>query len=161
GTHAFSAALKTAGAQTFALADTASGSLAASQAIAVSPAATSRLIVAGLPASQSAGNAQAFTVTAQDAYGNVTPAYPGTVHFTSRDALAALPGDYAFAAADAGAHAFSARFQTAGSQSLGATDTVNGSAAGAGSLTVNPAVAAPPDAGDTLAAARDAVVGFQ
>jgi hypothetical protein len=68
--------------------------------------------------------------------------YTGTVHFTSSDARAALPGNYTFSAGDAGAHTFSATLKTAGSQSLTATDTVNAALTGAqASIRVNSAAA--------------------
>src|SRR5206468_43756 len=70
-----------------------------------------------------AGTAHTFTVTARDAYGNAATGYAGAVHFTSTDGQAALPADYAFAAADAGSHTFTGTLNTAGTQSLTAQDT--------------------------------------
>jgi hypothetical protein len=61
-----------------------------------------------------AGTAGTVSVTAEDAYGNVTPGYTGTVHFTSTDPQAVLPGDYTFTASDAGVHTFNAALKTAG-----------------------------------------------
>src|SRR5262249_53706677 len=63
------------------------------------------------------------TVTALDPYGNVVTGYTGTVHFSSSAASATLPADYTFTAADGGVHTFSVTLQTAGSQTLTATDT--------------------------------------
>jgi hypothetical protein len=103
------------------------------------PGATTQLVVA-LPASATGGAAQSVTVAATDDYGNATPAYRGTVHFTSTDPAATLPTDYTFTAADAGVHAFTTPvFRTAGAQSLTVTDTAT-SITGAGTTTV---VAAP------------------
>src|SRR5947208_14556349 len=82
------------------------------------------MIVAGFPSPVTAGVAGTFTVTAKDPYSNTATGYTGTVHFTSSDAQAVLPADYTFVAADAGQHTFSATLNTAGSQSLTATDTV-------------------------------------
>ena len=65
------------------------------------------------------------TVTAEDKYGNTTPAYVGTVHFTSTDGAALLPGNYAFATADRGSHGFSVTLNTSGAQTVTATDTPN------------------------------------
>ena len=42
------------------------------------------------------------TITAKDAYGNTATSYTGTVHFTSSDSAAVLPGNYTFVAGDAG-----------------------------------------------------------
>ena len=57
--------------------------------------------------------------------------YTGTVHFTSSDRQAVLPGNYTFTAADAGMHTFSATLKTAGTQSLTATDAANAALSGA------------------------------
>src|SRR5229473_7572148 len=68
--------------------------------------------------------------------------YLGTVSFSSSDSQAALPGNYAFVAADAGVHTLSATLKTAGSRSLTATDTVTSTITGSQSgITVNPAAA--------------------
>src|SRR5262249_41398496 len=54
------------------------------------------------PASAAAGTPVSVTVTARDTYNRAVPGYTGTVHFTSSDPLAVLPGDYTFTAADKG-----------------------------------------------------------
>src|SRR5207244_1628257 len=81
------------------------------------------LLVAGFPASAMSGVAYNFTVTARDPYGNTTPAYTGTVKFTSSDGAAALPANYTFTSADHGMQTFSAALNTPGTQSITATDT--------------------------------------
>jgi uncharacterized repeat protein (TIGR01451 family) len=48
--------------------------------------------------------------------------YVGTVHFTSSDALAILPADYTFTAADAGTHTFPITLKTLGNQTITVTD---------------------------------------
>src|SRR5262249_15914151 len=65
------------------------------------------------------------SVTAEDAFGNTVAGYTGTVHLSSSDPQAQLPGDYTFTAADAGTHAFAVALQTAGRQSVSATDTAS------------------------------------
>src|SRR6266704_2862562 len=70
------------------------------------------------------------TDTAQDQFNNPATGYSGTVHFTSSDAQAALPGNYTFTAGDAGTHTFSATLKTAGTQSITATDTASGTITG-------------------------------
>src|SRR4029077_5593415 len=93
----------------------------------------------GLPASTVAGNANTFTVTAQDAFGHTATGYTGTVHFNSRDGQAGLPGNYTFTSGDSGVHTFSATLKTVGTQSLTATDTVTGTITGSQTgITVNP-----------------------
>src|SRR5262249_50918475 len=122
--------------------DTLAPALAGTQAgITVTPAAASRLMVAGFPSPVTAGVAGSFTVTAWDAYGNLATGYAGTVRFTSSDPQAVLPADYTFTAADAGLHTFSAVLKTAGKQSLTATDTANAALAGTQPVTVTPAAA--------------------
>ncbi len=95
----------------------------------VTPSLTS--VVAGTP----------FTVTvrALDTANQLITNYRGTVHFTSDDAQAALPPDYAFTAADAGVHTFSVTLATAGTDQVVATDTGNSSLTGRTAVTVSPA----------------------
>src|SRR5262249_30028838 len=78
-----------------------------------------------LPSSAAAGDNLNLTVTVLDEMNSTAMGYRGTVHFTSSDPQAALPGDYTFTAADNGAHTFTATLKTAGSQSITATDTLN------------------------------------
>jgi hypothetical protein len=140
GTSTFSATLKTAGSQSLTATDTLNASLTGSQGgITVNPAATSQFVVTGFPSLVTAGVAGTFTVTAEDAYGNVTPAYSGTVHFTSSDPQAVLPAN---ATLSNGTGTFSATLKTAGTQSLTATDTANTTITGSESgITVNPGAA--------------------
>jgi hypothetical protein len=72
------------------------------------------------------------TVTALNAYGNVVPTYTGTVHFTSSDATASLPGDYNFLASDDGSHKFTFTLHSLGPQNVTATDTSIGGLTGKG-----------------------------
>jgi subtilisin-like proprotein convertase family protein len=107
-----------------------------------SPATASRLVVGGFPSSTTAGTPGSFTVTAQDANGNVATNFTGTVHFTSSDPQAALPADYTFTPADAGRHTFTTTLTTAGAQSLTATDTAASGLSGTeSSIAVSPAAA--------------------
>jgi hypothetical protein len=130
GVHTFTVTLKTAGIETVTATDTVRGSVMGTATVTVSPAATSALTVAGFPTLATKGTPSNFTVTAVDAFGNTTPAYRGTVHFTSSDTAASLPGDYPFTAADNGTHSFSATLNTVGPQSITATDTVTPSITG-------------------------------
>ena len=68
-----------------------------------------------------AGAAGSVTVTAMDAYGNVVTGYTGTVAITSSDGQAVLPPN---AVLTNGVGSFSVTLETAGSQSITATDTV-------------------------------------
>lgn len=106
--------------------------------VTVKPAAAARLAVTGLPAPSETGAPEPVTVTAEDANGNTVTSYTGTVHFTSSDGGATLPGSYTFTAADAGSHTFSGvLFAHEGSQSVTATDTTDASITGSDTVQVN------------------------
>lgn len=139
GTHSFSATLKTAGTQSLTVTDTTTGSLTATQTgITVNPASANTVTVAGFPSPTNAGVAHNFTITARDPYGNLATGYTGMVHFSSSDGQAVLPANSTLTN---GMGQFSAMLNTAGTQSLTATDTINASLIGTqGGITVNPAV---------------------
>jgi hypothetical protein len=141
GAGAFSVTLKTAGTQAITATDTVTGSITGTQSgIVVNPAALSAFLVAGFPSPATAGAPSSFRVTAQDPYGNTVTGYTGTITFSSSDSQALLPPDYAFTASDHGTHEFGAVLDSAGSQSITATDTVTGSIVGTqAGIVVNPA----------------------
>ena len=142
GTHTFSVTLKTAGTQSVTVRDNGASNLTDTKSTTVNPAATSVLAVTGFPSPTTAGDQHTFTVTAKDAYGNTTPAYTGTVHFSSTDPYpASLPGDYMFTATDNGVHTFNATLYTAGTQSITATDTANNVTGAQAGIVVTPAAA--------------------
>jgi hypothetical protein len=85
-----------------------------------------------------AGTAFAVTVTALDAFGNVATGYRGTVHFTSSDPSAVLPGDYPFASTDRGQHTFMVTLNSTGTRTVTATDTTKPTITGTATVTVNP-----------------------
>src|SRR5207237_4392842 len=62
-----------------------------------------------------------FTVAAQDAFGNATPSYSGTVTFTTNDPL--VPS-FAGGTLTSGTGTFSATLQSAGTRTITARDTV-------------------------------------
>ena len=130
GEHVFTSGvtLKTAGSQTVTATDTVNPPLVTgtSSAVTISAAALSTFALTGL-ANETAGTAQTLTVEAEDQYGNEVTTYTGTVHFTSTDAQAGLPGDYTFTNVDAGEHVFTSgvTLKTAGPQTVTGTDTVN------------------------------------
>ena len=138
----FSATLKTAGSQSITAADSGNSLNGSETSITVTAANAASLSVTAFPTSTTAGVAHAFTVTADDAYGNVATGYRGTVHFTSTDGQAILSAPYAFTGTDAGIHTtFSATLKTAGTQSIAAIDSgnsLNGSETGI-TVTAGPA----------------------
>jgi hypothetical protein len=141
GAHTFAVTLKTAGTQTVTVADVAAGSVTGSASVSVGAASGTVLSVSGFsPVPVTAGSVGSFTLKAQDPYGNLLPGYSGTVHFTSTDPHAVLPGD---ATLTNGTGTFSATFVTAGTQSLSATDTVTATITGTETgILVNPAAPA-------------------
>ena len=109
-----------------------------STAILFAPASTapqaSHFLVSA-PATGPLGSAISFTVAALDSNNNLVTGYPGTVHFTSSDSAAALPADTALTN---GSGTFQATLNTAGNQTITATDKANGSIAGvSGSIAVS------------------------
>src|SRR5204862_399413 len=89
-------------------------------------AASTFAIVDPQSGSIGAGQPHQLTVTAKDAYGNTATGYTGTVVFSSDDAAAGLPSNYAFAGGDNGVHDFAGAatvtLKTAGSRHVTATD---------------------------------------
>jgi hypothetical protein len=141
GQHTFSVTFKTAGTRSITVQDKATG-IGGIQPIVVQPAAAVSFVIAAFPSPTTAGTSGSFTVTAFDAFGNRATGYAGTVHFTSSDTQAVLPGNYTFTAADRGKHTFHATLKTAGTQSLTATDTTTATLTGSQSpIQVNPAAA--------------------
>src|ERR1019366_7955669 len=87
-----------------------------------------------------AGHEFQFSVTAEDQFGNTAAvAYGGPLHFTSSDTLATLPGD---ATLVNGVGTFDATLDTAGSQTISATNSSVGSIKGISGPIIVSAVAA-------------------
>ncbi|HEV2112744.1 MAG TPA: Ig-like domain-containing protein, partial [Terriglobales bacterium] len=134
GKHIFNATLFTTASQSITATDTVTASIKGTANETVHPAATSKLSVTA-PASVNAGVAFNVTVTAQDAFGNTTPAYGGTVHLTSTDPLATLGADSTLIS---GVGTFASKLQTTPTQHITATDTVTGTITGtSNAITVN------------------------
>jgi hypothetical protein len=131
GVHTFTnlVTLKTAGTQSVTASDTVTTTATGSISVKVNPGKAVRLSISG-PSSVTHGVPFTITVTALDAYGNVATGYAGTVHFTSSDGAASLPANYKFTTTDAGVHTFTATLNTAGTQSITATDTVSSTITG-------------------------------
>src|SRR5207244_1380394 len=139
GIQDFMATLYTAGTQSITVQDIANPAIISASIpdILLQPAATSQLVVSGFPAHVTAGVSYPFTITAQDPYDNITPSYQGTVMFGSSDGAARLPASYTFTSADAGVHNnFMATWNTAGAQSISATDTLDAGITGSESVMV-------------------------
>ncbi len=115
--------LKTAGTESLTVTDVANATLTTSQNnITVSPTSAATLTAGSVPTQITAGVASNITLTARDLYGNIATGYLGTVHFSSTDNQAVLPGNYTFTSADKGVKTVSATLKTAGSQTLTVAD---------------------------------------
>ena len=80
--------------------------------------------VTGAPTSSPAGSSFSLTVTEQNGDGSTFNGYRGTVHFTSTDLAATLPGNYTFTVLDNGVHTFTGVvLNTPGNQSITVSDT--------------------------------------
>ncbi len=84
------------------------------------PPVATHFSVTPATSSPTTGTAFNFTVTALDSSNVLVSSYSGTLHFTSSDAKAVLPADTAMTA---GTGTFSATLNTAGPQTITATDT--------------------------------------
>ncbi len=166
GTKTFTAGvtLRVAGSQTVSVAG--SDKSAASDPIAVSPAAFVKLQilvpgetaepgspsgVTGSPAGQTANSGFSVTVRAVDAYWNLVPA-TDTVGITSSDTSANLPPD---AALIGGQGTFNVIAQAGGATTFTATDVSDGGKAAATSTAIAVANSAPIAAADSYTVAQD------
>ena len=122
GTATFSETLDTAGSQTITATDTVTSTITGTSNVETVTAAAITHFAVSIPTGGSAGTAGSGTVTALDAFGNVVTGYAGTVHFTSTDSHAVLPANMTLTN---GTATFSETLDTAGSQTITATDTVS------------------------------------
>ena len=138
GVGVFSATLVTEGSQTITATDSVTNSIAGvSNTINVTAAAATQFVVT-IPSRWTAGQSFKVTVLAEDQFNNVVPNYTGTVHFTSSDGASnvSLPADSTLSS---GRGTFNATLQTAGNQTLTATDTVSSSVTGSAPTVINAA----------------------
>jgi hypothetical protein len=120
------------------------GSATVNQTVKVTVGATSSAAIKVQPATKTptAGDALAVTLTVLGPDGNPAPGFRGTLHVTSTDAIAVLPADITFTAAEAGTKQVMVTLKTAGVSTLTATDmTGKANASGSASLNVQPAAA--------------------
>ena len=128
GVGTFTVTLKTAGSQDIFATD---NSIVGSTSVNVLAESASTNLIVTAPSTATAGVSFVVTVTAKDTFGNTVTGYTGTIHFTSTDNSAILPLDYTFQALDSGSKAFDGViFETAGIQTVTATDTLTSSISG-------------------------------
>lgn len=135
GVGTFSATLRTAGNQSITGQDTLNATLGGTSGpISVTPGSTTQFQVSA-PQTVALNTSFQFTVTSQDAFGNTTPGYTGTVKFSSTDAQATLPPPSGLGA---GSAIFFATFANAGQQTITAIDSAQSAIAGTSNkVTVN------------------------
>ena len=126
GVGFFGAELRTAGSQTITVTDTGNGSLTgtSSTVSVIGLAANHLAITVPTPAKEITGVPFQVTVSAADQFGNIYSAYAGTVHFSSTDAAASLPGNLTLTN---GSSTFSVTLNTPGTQTISGNDTTNAS----------------------------------
>lgn len=127
GTGIFSATLFKAGMASVLATDTVNSNIAGQANISVNAAATAQLQVTSAATAMTAGVPATVIVTAEDAFGNVTSGYTGTVHFASSDSQAVLPADSSLIN---GSRTFKVTLNSIGTQTLTATDTIDGGITG-------------------------------
>jgi hypothetical protein len=120
-----------------------SGDATAQQTVTVTVGPRSGTELRVEPATQTptAGEPVAVTLSVRAGDGNAAVGYRGTIHLTSSDGAAVLPGDVALTAADAGTKQVMVTFKTAGLGTVNATDTGRVGLQGSATLTVRHAAA--------------------
>jgi len=139
GFHLFSATFQAAGPDTVTATDTATSSITGSATINILPTPAATHFVVFSKGTTVAGSPAPVFVVALDAHNFPVLNYTGTVHFTSSDSAANLPADYTFVSGDHGFHRFEATLNTAGAQTVTATDTATSSITGTAHINVTPA----------------------
>ena len=126
GVGTFSATLTTAGNQTLTATDTVSSITGTSNNILVTGLAATHFVVAA-PANAVSGIPFVMTVIAEDQYGNTAASYGGNVGFTTSDPAGSVPGPSPLTN---GVGTFPVSLQTAGIQTITATDTIQSTLTG-------------------------------
>ncbi|HET6573559.1 MAG TPA: SdrD B-like domain-containing protein [Fimbriiglobus sp.] len=138
GEASFTAAYRTAGTRTLTVSSPNGTVTPATGTTLVTAAATAKYTVGGFPTPVQVGTTGAVTVTATDAFGNLTS---GTVTVNTTDAKAVLPGQVAVT----GSATFNVTFNTAGTQAIAVTDgTASGSQTGIEVTAIPPPPPPPP-----------------
>jgi len=139
GQGTFSATFKTVGSQSITATDMVKTTITgATTSITVAAGPSGFSVTA--PAIVVAGTAFSLTVTAIDGSGNPVTDYPGRVQFTSTDGQAVLPSNSPLTSGT-GTATFSVTLNTAGNQTITATDVVTATLAGTSNSIHVPALA--------------------
>jgi hypothetical protein len=135
GVHDFQVTFNTTGADKVTATDKSALTASATTNVVAAPVVDH--LVVQVPKSTPVGVPINVTVVAVDASGHMVDGYGGTIAFTSSDMAAVLPAKYTFTASDHGRHKLQIILNTAGTQTVTATDTATASITGKGSVTVN------------------------
>lgn len=136
GVHTFTVTLKTAGSMFLGAAEV-GGTVNGGSTVSVSPTTVSSLALAG--SSGAIGVVRPISIVARDIYNNIVTGYNGTVHVTSSDAAAVLPGDVSLVN---GVTSVNVTLLTVGTQTITATDVATPTLTGTMSSDATPPVAA-------------------
>ena len=142
GVQTFDVTLETTGTQTITATDTGDGTILGQATVTVAPAAFD----VTAPDTAASGEEISVSVSALDEDGDVGSGYAGTITFTSSDGQAILPDDYTFVSDDQGSQTFDVTLETAGTQTITATDADDDTILGQATVTIAPtafAVTAP------------------
>ena len=121
-----SAILTQAGSQTLSASDALAGVSGSSTPILVKPGAPSRLTVSGFASPTVAGVAHNFVIQVTDGYGNLITNDDDSVTLASSDAKVVWRGGVAKVTLSGGTATVSATLETAGTQSITASDAADG-----------------------------------
>ena len=134
GTSTVTATLDRAGTQTVTAINSSATILGTSNTITVTPAAASKLLVSAAPTSLTAGSTTSVSVTAEDQFNNVVTGFSDSV------ALSDSLGGASFSAVSfiSGKATLPATLDTAGTQTITATDSTATLSATSGAITVTP-----------------------
>ena len=126
GTHTFTVTFKTAGAQSITATDTANGAIIGTEDnIIVQAAAAKSLQVTGFPTTTRPARPRHSPSPPTMPTATWPPATPARCTLPARDAQAILPANTTIVPEDQGTLSFTATLETAGTQSITATDTSN------------------------------------
>ncbi len=119
GSDTFTVTLFKAGPQTISAFDTSNPAISGiSNSVTVGSAQAFRLAVSA-PGTAFRGIDFSFTVSALDGFNNIATGYPGTVHLTTTDGSATMPGDTTL---PGGSRTFTTKLFTVGNQTITAAD---------------------------------------
>jgi hypothetical protein len=147
GSHAFSASLRTAGAQTLSAEDVANPAIHCDAPISILPGAAR--IVLNVPNDANAGFGVNVGVAITDEFDNAVTDYAGIVTFASTDsgAGAVTPAPITFTGSEGGVATAAATFVTLGAQTLTATDNGEPAATGTAASSIHGLVYTAPTSG--------------